>query len=61
MRTVWKRIDNWLTVHAPELGELLLPGATDEEIHATEAVIGVEFPEDIKASYRIHRCHKLPT
>jgi cell wall assembly regulator SMI1 len=54
MRTVWKRIDNWLTVNAPELGELLLPGATDEEIHATEAVIGMEFPEDIKASYRIH-------
>jgi cell wall assembly regulator SMI1 len=54
MRTVWKRIDNWLTVHAPELGELLLSGATDEEIHATEAVMGVEFPEDIKASYRIH-------
>ena len=54
MRTVWKRIDDWLTVHAPELGELLLKGATDEEIHSTEAVIGVEFPEDIKASYRIH-------
>src|SRR5258708_18763143 len=32
----------------------LLPGTTDEEIHSTEAVIGVEFPEDIKASYRIH-------
>jgi cell wall assembly regulator SMI1 len=54
MRTVWKRIDNWLIIHAPELEELLLPGATDEEIHSTEAAIGVEFPEDIKASYRIH-------
>lgn len=54
MYGIWKRIDDWLALHAPVLGELLLKGATDEEHREVEALIGVEFPEEIKASYRIH-------
>src|SRR5260370_26178902 len=54
MQTIWKRIEDWLNIHAPELTSLLQPGASEEEIQHTEALLSVTFPEDSKASYRIH-------
>lgn len=54
MQTIWKRIEDWLHMHAPELVSLLQPGASEESIRQTEALLHVTFPEDIKASYRIH-------
>jgi len=54
MQLIWKRIEDWLNIHAPELTSLLQPGASEEEIQHTEALLSVTFPEDIKASYRIH-------
>lgn len=54
MQTIWKRIEDWLNIHAPELTSLLQAGASEEDIQHTETLLNVTFPEDIKASYRIH-------
>ncbi|MCG5059967.1 MAG: SMI1/KNR4 family protein [Limnoraphis sp. WC205] len=54
MNTIWERIDHWLTAHAPQVLESLNPGATDQEIAQVEEILGVDFPEDFKQSYRIH-------
>lgn len=54
VQTIWKRIKDWLNIHAPELTSLLQPGASEEDIQQTEALLNVTFPEDIRESYRIH-------
>ena len=54
MKTIWERIENWLTVHAPQILEGLNPGVTEEEIDRAEEFFGVKFPEDLKQFYRIH-------
>ena len=51
---VWQRIDRWLGVNAPEVLNVLQPGATEAEIRETEKFLSVEFPDDVKDSYRIH-------
>jgi len=51
---LWARLEAWLTAHAPALIEVLGEGATDEVIAATEAAVGVTFPDDVRASYRLH-------
>ena len=52
--TIWQRIDGWLAQNAPEIAQGLAPGATDEEITVAERIVGVTFPEEVRASYRIH-------
>ena len=54
MKAIWNRIDNWLAANAPEIINKLQPGATDEAIAQAEKLLEIEFPEDVKASYRIH-------
>src|SRR2546421_31964 len=54
MQTVWKRIESWLNGNAPEILSDLLPGATGKKLRSTEKILGVEFPDDVKSSYRIH-------
>ncbi len=54
MRDVWQHIDKWLSVHAPQVLEMLQPGASEEEIRETEKFLSVEFPDEVKDSYRIH-------
>src|SRR5260370_30045776 len=54
MQTIWKRIEDSLNIHAPELTSLLQAGASEEDIQHTETLLNVTFPEDIKAYYRIH-------
>ncbi len=54
MESAWARIERWLAESAPEVLDSLQPGATDEQISNTEAALGVTFPEDVRASYRIH-------
>ena len=54
MEVAWARIELWLAEFAPEVLNSLQPGATDEQISNTEAALGVTFPEDVRASYRIH-------
>ncbi|MGL4619340.1 MAG: SMI1/KNR4 family protein [Chroococcidiopsis sp.] len=54
MEDIWKGIEAWLAVNAPELLDSLKPGATEAEIQETESFLGVSLPEDVKAFYRIH-------
>lgn len=54
MQSIWTRIEAWLAVNAPEILDDLRPGATDQAIQDTETALGVVFPEDVRASFRIH-------
>lgn len=54
METIWRRIEAWLAANAPELLGSLNGGATSRELQETEAFLGVELPEDVRASFRIH-------
>ncbi len=54
MEEIWTRIDAWLKVNAPKVFNTLQPGASDSQIQATESILAIQFPEDVKASYRIH-------
>jgi cell wall assembly regulator SMI1/predicted DNA-binding WGR domain protein len=50
----WEQIDNWLNQNAPPLMAKMGKGATPESIARTEAVLGVELPDAVRASYAIH-------
>lgn len=54
MKTIWDRIHVWLSANAPDVLESLAPGATDEDFRTAEEAMGVTFPDDVRASYRIH-------
>jgi cell wall assembly regulator SMI1 len=54
MKLIWDRIEAWLRANAPTVFELLRPGAYAEAIAETERALGVTFPDDVRASYRIH-------
>ncbi|RYG67354.1 molybdenum cofactor biosynthesis protein MoeA [bacterium] len=51
---LWNRLETWLAANDPASLQTLQPGATEEEILQTEAFLAVQFPEEFKASYRIH-------
>jgi len=51
MRDLWKAIEARLE---PEVLRSLRPGASDRTIATAEARLEVTFPEDLRASYRIH-------
>lgn len=50
---LWKRIEKALKVN-PAVKKSLKKGATEEQIAACEAAIGVAFPAEMRASYLIH-------
>ena len=53
----WKRIRDWYESHVPESVKPDLqwrPGASLEEINATEQEIGLTFPDSLRESYLIH-------
>lgn len=54
MGEIWGKIDAWLAVHAPQVLATLNAGATDAQIAEAEATLAIQFPEDMKAAYRIH-------
>ena len=61
MQSIWKRIETQLRIEAefekmPAEAALsdFQPGATEEEIQAAEIALGMAFPEEVRASYRIH-------
>lgn len=54
IETTWRRIETWLEANAPDVAAGLSPGATDEQIAATERALAVTFPDNVRASYRIH-------
>jgi cell wall assembly regulator SMI1 len=58
MKRLWDRIHVWLAANAPVVLRSLCPGATDEQIRAAEVAMGVTFPDDVKACYRIHNGQK---
>jgi cell wall assembly regulator SMI1 len=50
----WSRIKSWLRSNWPEALAELRPGASEEEIGATERHLGLMLPEEMKQFYRIH-------
>ncbi len=54
MQQIWARLEAWLQANAPEMLEMLQPGALDEQIVATERALGIQFPDVVRQSYRIH-------
>ncbi|MBN2534841.1 MAG: SMI1/KNR4 family protein [Spirochaetales bacterium] len=54
MQDIWDRIESWLKKEAPGVNVRLLPGAADNEIHVLEEFLHITFPDDVKASFKIH-------
>ena len=54
MEQLWSRIVEWYRSNAPADAFFLAAGASDPEINAVEATLGVNFPDDVRRSYRIH-------
>jgi len=54
MREIWRRIEDWLEINAPESLTSLQSGAPEEELQEFENFLSVKLPEDVKESYRIH-------
>ncbi len=48
------RIEGWLELHAPTARRGLNAPATSADIAKTEAWLGVTFPADMRAAYRMH-------
>jgi hypothetical protein len=56
----WRRIDAWLTEHAPVSFARLRPPATVEAIARAESLIGMPLPCDLRASLRCHNGEDFP-
>lgn len=54
MQAIWDRIEAWLTIHAPEVMDNLLPGVDEDDIRDIETELGYTFPPDVHASLLIH-------
>src|SRR5262249_38827367 len=54
MRQIWLRIEAWLDSHVPSGANVLCPGASSEEIAATERALQVCFPWEVRASFQLH-------
>ncbi|GJP32990.1 hypothetical protein CLOM_g17568 [Closterium sp. NIES-68] len=52
-RRVWHVLRTWLRAHIPDLDETLLAGATEQQLDAAEAALGVAFPAAVRALYRV--------
>jgi cell wall assembly regulator SMI1 len=61
MRDLWQRIGRALQAHAPDTATTLAPAATDQEIAALEAAIGLTLPADLRASLKIHNGQRDPS
>ncbi|MFE4946944.1 SMI1/KNR4 family protein [Streptomyces sp. NPDC056641] len=49
----WRRIESWLRAHAPASYASLRAGASEDEIAAVEAALGVRVPAGLKALWRL--------
>jgi cell wall assembly regulator SMI1 len=54
MKPLFDCLHVWLAANAPEVFASLRPGASDRAIRAAEKEMGVTFPDDVRAAYRIH-------
>jgi cell wall assembly regulator SMI1 len=52
MNDLLDRLTNWLRQHGPACYRRLLPGATQPEIEAAEAALGLQLPGDLRELYR---------
>ena len=53
MEQIWTRITNWIETHAPQLLEVLQPGASEAQLSELEAALSIRLPDDVKALYRL--------
>jgi cell wall assembly regulator SMI1 len=58
MRATWDRIRTWCEANAPEIVRTLLPPASDAAIKTVEQTIDATFPDEHRASLRIHEGQK---
>jgi cell wall assembly regulator SMI1 len=54
MQDVWDRIESWLAINAPKVLKSLQPGASEGEIREAEEALDVQFPPEVKQSFRLH-------
>ena len=54
MMLIWKMLEEWLQIAAPESLAHLYEGATEQQLQATETALGFALPEDLKASWSLH-------
>lgn len=54
MEELWLRFIGLLRQHAPEVQSWLNPGATDAQLREAEEALGIRFPDDIAAFYRVY-------
>ncbi|MGC0422654.1 SMI1/KNR4 family protein [Embleya sp. AB8] len=54
MRQIWARIETVLGRIAPKVSAAMPPAATEAQLAAAEATMGVRLPTDVKDSYRCH-------
>lgn len=54
VQALWKRIDRWLERNAPPLLRLMGKPATREAIYKAEKALGLELPDDVRASCTVH-------
>jgi cell wall assembly regulator SMI1 len=54
MQEIWTYIESWLYANAPKVLDTLQPGASDTQIKAAEHFLSIQFPAEVKDSYRIH-------
>jgi cell wall assembly regulator SMI1 len=58
MQNIWNRIESWCAQYAPDVLTRLNPGATEEQLRASEEKLGVTFPEEMRQLYAIHNGQK---
>lgn len=54
IKAYWARFESWILQHAPHLLALLNPGATQEDIHKLETIVGRKLPADFIAFYQVY-------
>ncbi|WP_204059638.1 SMI1/KNR4 family protein [Microbispora corallina] len=54
VNAVWRRLERWLARRAPATYKLLRPPARPLDIARSEAVMGLRFPDDLRASLLRH-------
>ena len=54
VQALWRRIEGWLSQHAPRAWQMLRPGVPEGEIQQAEAAMDLTLPADFNASCRMH-------
>src|SRR5262249_40167543 len=54
MNELWQRITTWFANNVPPDLFSLAEGANEAEIKATESILGLRLPDDVRESYLLH-------